>query len=101
MEKNLEKLEKKLKKAIEKSDVALIKKYGIETEESDFDEEFGACFVFSYQIDDRIERMDKEVKEKMMKIMAKDKCHVSLDRADAYPDGTAFYKMNVEQELTE
>lgn len=91
--------------AIKKSDEALdgeieIKVETIETKEDyDFDiseEELGIYFEYRYQIDDRIERMDKDVVAKMKKILGPD-YGVSISRLDAYSNGYAYYSITIDK----
>jgi hypothetical protein len=91
--------------AIKKSDKALVGEIDIDTEsvetKEDYDypvseDELGIYFRYKYQIDDRIERMDDEVVNKMKKILGPD-YGVSIDRLDAYPNGYAYYSITIDK----
>lgn len=91
--------------AIKKSDPALIGNIEIDSEiidtEEDYDipvkpEDLGIYFCYKYSKDDRIERLDKQVVESMKKILG-DTYGVSIDRLDAYPDGTAYYAITIDK----
>jgi hypothetical protein len=81
--------------AIKKSEPSL---YG----DIDFDEEDGwveddeLYFRFTYQIDDRVDRMDSEVEVSIQNIIG-DEYGVIVDRLDAYPNGYAYYKVVIDK----
>jgi|TARA_R110000824_G_scaffold105368_5_gene249318 hypothetical protein len=83
--------------AIKKSDEALV--FDIEINESSIEdgedgEEF-IYFEFLYQIDDRIDRDDNDVKVAIKKEIG-DKYGVSIDRMDAFTNGYAAYKVTID-----
>ena len=77
---------------IKKSDKAIV--FSIENTECNIDDE-GIYFEFDYQIDDRIERMDDDVKSNIKKIIG-DKYGVSIRRNDAFPNGYAAYTITID-----
>ena len=77
---------------IKKSDKAMV--FEIENTECNIDDE-GIYFEFDYQIDDRIERMDDDVKSNIKKIIG-DKYGVSIRRNDAFPNGYAAYTITID-----
>lgn len=54
----------------------------------------------AYQIDDRIERMDKDVKDALKAELGKD-YYASVERMDAFPNGYAYYKVTIEHDADE
>ncbi len=91
--------------AIKTSDPALIGEISIDSEnietEEDYDipvapEDLGIYFRYKYSIDDRIERMNDEVVKSIKKLIGDD-YGVSIDRLDAYPDGTAYYAITIDK----
>lgn len=77
--------------AIKKSDRAIV--FEIENTVGDIDEDV-VYFEFEYQIDDRIERMDDEVKSNLERIL-KNKYSVRVNRNDAFPNGYAAYSVSI------
>lgn len=58
-------------------------------------EDDGIYFEFDYQIDDRVERMDDDVKLNIEKILG-DEYGVSISRNDAFPNGYASYTITID-----
>ena len=82
-------------KAIIKADIALVTEIEIQTLTI---EDAYLYAELSYQIDDRIERMDNDVKKAIEKELGKD-YGVSIDRLDAFPNGYASYNVTIDKEL--
>lgn len=81
--------------AIKKSDEAIYGEIEVDSEEIDKSEDY-FYFEFNYQIDDRIERMDKDVIASMKKILGED-YGVSINRLDAFPNGYASYSIKIDR----
>ena len=79
--------------AIKKSEKAL---FGVISLDDSFVDEDGLYFRFSYQIDDRIDRMDDDVKQSIQYIIGED-YGVIVSRVDAYPNGYASYRVTIDK----
>ena len=90
---NKEELTEFFLEAIKKSEPGL---YGEITFEDGFVDDDGIYFEFSYQIDDRIDRMDYDVENSMQNILG-DEYGVDVRRLDAYPNGYAYYKIIIDK----
>ena len=78
--------------AIKKSDSAIV--FRIKNTRSYIGDD-RVYFAFDYQIDDRIGRMDNDVKSNIEKIIG-DKYKVSVNRNDAFPNGYAAYTVTID-----
>jgi hypothetical protein len=73
--------------------------YGEITLEDGYVDEDGIYFEFSYQIDDRVDRVDRmdyEVENSLQNILG-DEYGVDVRRIDDYPNGYAYYKIYIDQ----
>lgn len=78
--------------SVKKFELGLV--YDITVENFSYDIELGEEYVeceLTYQIDDRIERLDSEI-VKLLTEEFNGEYDVSVSREDAYPNGYAYYK---------
>jgi len=81
--------------AIKKSDIALIGH--IRVDDTGPEEDYFYA-EFYYQIDDRIDRMDKDVEDSILSILGED-YGVNVNRLDEYANGYAYYCVTIDKIL--
>jgi len=85
----------KIIEAIKQSDIALIGHFRVDNSCSEEDYFYSE---FYYQIDDRIDRTDKEVEDSIKAILGED-YGVVVNRLDTYLNGYGYYCVTIDKML--